>query len=103
MIIKRKSKHLSSTAQQPRRPSGTHEQIKMYNSKAWRTLRRLQIEQYPLCAECLKRDRLTPATVADHIKQARLDEVEFFDQSNLQSLCASCHNKKSAKESKLNN
>jgi 5-methylcytosine-specific restriction endonuclease McrA len=40
---------------------------------------------------CLQQGRVTPATVADHIKPHRGDWMAFR-LGNLQSLCASCHN-----------
>jgi 5-methylcytosine-specific restriction enzyme A len=40
-----------------------------------------------------------PSTVADHITPVRLGG-DFWDINNLQGLCASCHNSKSAKEGK---
>jgi len=60
----------------------------------WRRARALFLKQNPLCAECLRENRLTPATVVDHIVPHRGDEKLFWDQGNWQSLCKSCHDKK---------
>ena len=66
---------------------------RFYNSKAWRRLAALQIKREPLCAECLKAGRITPAAIADHIRPVR-EGGQKYDIDNLQSLCRACHNKK---------
>lgn len=42
---------------------------------------------------CGAEGRVTAANVVDHIKAHKGDRVLFFDASNLQSLCPSCHNR----------
>lgn len=37
-----------------------------YNAK-WRTARKRDLQKYPLCAQCRRNGRITPATVIDHI------------------------------------
>lgn len=64
-----------------------------YNSTAWRKLRLQVLREYPICNNCKR----LPSTVADHITPVRLGG-DFWDINNLQGLCASCHNSKSAKE-----
>ncbi|MEM1378028.1 MAG: HNH endonuclease [Pseudomonadota bacterium] len=49
-----------------------------------------------MCQRCLANGRVTPATVVDHIEPHRGNRT-LFDQGELQSLCAHCHN--SAKQS----
>ena len=68
-----------------------------YTSKEWRSVRRYQLEHFPLCAECLKAGRYTPATLVDHIKPIREGGARL-DMANLQSLCWSCHSQKSIEE-----
>ena len=83
----------------PRKPYQAHaERSPLYDSPAWRKLRLHQLRQEPCCRACAASDRVTPATVADHIEPVR-DGADFFDGANLQSLCLRCHAKKSAKES----
>jgi len=68
-----------------------------YNSK-WRRRSKLFLKAYPLCAECLKHNKLTPSTVVDHIIPHRGDPVLMWDETtNWQALCESCHNKKTRK------
>lgn len=60
----------------------------------WRTARTRFLRIHPLCAECMKQGKLTPATVVDHIIPHRGDKKLFWDESNWQALCESCHNHK---------
>lgn len=55
-------------------------------------------QENPLCAECLKQDRVTAATCVDHIVPHKGDMELFWNPGNHQSLCEKCHNTKSAKE-----
>lgn len=64
-----------------------------YNSRAWRGLAARQLKREPLCAECLRAGRITPAKIADHIKPIREGGARL-DKENLQSLCRACHNRK---------
>lgn len=54
--------------------------------------------QEPFCRECAKAGRRTYATVVDHIQPHRGDWMRFTDPANLQSLCKSCHDRKTALE-----
>ena len=73
---------------------------KFYQSTAWRKLRKVKLEQDPLCEECLKKGIHTPAKVADHIVPINQGGAAL-NITNLQSLCDRCHNVKSAKESHI--
>jgi 5-methylcytosine-specific restriction protein A len=53
---------------------------------------------HPLCEECKRNGRLTPATVVDHITPHKGNRELFWDESNWQALCKSCHDRKTAKE-----
>ena len=59
-----------------------------YQSSAWRKTRNAFIAVNPLCIECGG-----IATVADHKKRVA-DGGDKLSWSNLQPMCASCHNKK---------
>lgn len=73
---------------------------KFYQSKQWRKVRKLYVQQNPLCVHCLDRGLTTAVQEVDHIKPLRLGGAKF-DFENLQSLCKSCHARKSGKESHL--
>ncbi len=60
----------------------------------WRNARGLYLRQHPLCVECKKNGRLTPATVVDHIVPHRGDKALFWDEKNWQPLCKNCHDRK---------
>ena len=64
-----------------------------YNAR-WRSERKAFLERHPLCVECQKEGKLTPATVVDHIIPHRGDQRLFWDQENWQPLCKDCHDKK---------
>lgn len=73
-----------------------HANTEFYQSTVWRKLRLVKLEQQPLCEECLKRDRHTPAQIVDHIVPIDRGGAPL-DLKNLQSLC-NRHNSKSARE-----
>lgn len=95
-----------------------------YNHKIWRGStpnkplgqrggrREMQLLEQPYCEKCLEEDGVYNDVtgkrqgVVDHIERFRdpsLTEAEqwnrFIDPENHQTLCRSCHNQKSAKES----
>jgi 5-methylcytosine-specific restriction endonuclease McrA len=73
------------------------ERTALYDSPTWRRLRKAQLQTHPCCQECERQGLVSPASIADHIIPHR-DGSDFFDASNLQSLCKPCHARKSAKE-----
>jgi 5-methylcytosine-specific restriction enzyme A len=64
-----------------------------YISSEWRALRLYKIQTQPLCEECLKKEKLVPATEVHHIIDvADLPTMDnALDYNNLMSLCKSCH------------
>ncbi|MCR5402454.1 MAG: HNH endonuclease [Butyrivibrio sp.] len=70
-----------------------------YDSR-WRKARKLYLSQpeHMFCAECLKKGRYVRATDVDHIVPHRGDKKLFWDQSNWQPLCHSCHSIKTRNE-----
>lgn len=70
---------------------------KIYNSK-WRKASKSYLKDHPLCEECKKEGRLTPATEVDHKVPHKGDMKLFWDKDNWQALCKSCHSKKTALE-----
>lgn len=64
----------------------------------WRQARASFLSANPLCLECEKAGRLTPATVVDHVEPHKGDMAKFWSQRNWQPLCASCHSIKTARE-----
>jgi 5-methylcytosine-specific restriction endonuclease McrA len=70
----------------------------IYNSPRWRKLRLMILNDSPLCIHCEKDRLITPATVCDHIIPINEGGL-VWNESNIQTLCSTCHNKKSAYES----
>lgn len=64
--------------------------------RRWREARARYLLDHPLCVECETIGQVTAATVVDHIKPHRGDEVLFWDESNWQPLCTYHHNVKTA-------
>lgn len=64
-----------------------------YGSK-WRAAREEYLAAHPICAtpECG-----AAATVVDHVKPHKGDMALFWHRPNWQPLCATCHNRKTAR------
>ena len=73
------------------------ENREIYNSARWQKLRRLKLDLDPLCAHCAIQKRTRAAEEVDHIL-AIGNGGEPFEYDNLQSLCTSCHSRKTAGE-----
>ena len=74
---------------------------KFYNSWTWRKKRKAKLQRNPLCEECEAKDIVREATVVDHITPINEGGCKLCDD-NLKSLCESCHNSKSGRESHKN-
>jgi 5-methylcytosine-specific restriction enzyme A len=72
------------------KPKGrTGSKNKFYGSKEWKMLRAWHISQEPLCRICNDRGQMV-----DHIHEIA-EGGDALAVSNLQTLCRSCHEKKS--------
>lgn len=67
--------------------------------RRWQRLRLMHLRASPLCVECLKRNIVIQASEVDHILPKRLGGDD--SDTNLQSLCKSCHSRKTMRELKL--
>ena len=74
-----------------------HHNTEFYQSAPWRRLRAVKLEQNPMCEECERNGRYTPAQMVDHIVPINKGGGAL-DLNNLQSLCNACHARKSAKD-----
>ena len=63
----------------------------LYKTTDWQRLRKLKLNQQPLCESCLQRGALTTATVVHHIRKHEGDPGLFFDPGNLSRVCKRCH------------
>lgn len=64
---------------------------------AWRELRLLKLNKNPLCELCLLKKVPVEAKQVDHIVPIK-HGGKRLDLNNLQSLCVSCHSKKTMRE-----
>lgn len=70
----------------------------MYGTDEWKILRGDQLLREPFCRECARRGVRRYATDVDHIRDHKGDWGVFTDPANLESLCHSCHSRKTARE-----
>jgi len=63
-----------------------------YKSRAWRACRAAILAEFPLCAQCDREGRLTPAEHVHHLQERKERPELAFEASNLESLCQPCHN-----------
>ena len=59
--------------------------------RAWKRIRDRYASKHPLCERCLEEGRLTPVEEVHHILP--VSRGGTHSESNLMSLCRSCHNK----------
>lgn len=90
--------HARAYASRYRQSETRIERTALYSTKEWARVRRAVLDVQPLCVECLANGRYEKAVVVDHIQPHKGDRQLFFDVSNLQSLCKSCHDRKTATE-----
>ena len=64
--------------------------------RAWRRVRAVYIAKHPLCEECKKSGRLTPANEVHHV--VALADGGTHDDANLMSVCKVCHSSITARE-----
>jgi len=65
--------------------------------KSWQRASKSHLKRNPLYEQCRREGKLTAATVVDHIRPHRGDKRLFWDASNWQSLCKTCHDRKTAR------
>ncbi|WP_145285003.1 HNH endonuclease signature motif containing protein [Rosistilla oblonga] len=66
--------------------------------RRWRKERRAFLAENPYCAEHLRRKQIRLAQCVDHIIPHRGNKRLFWSRRNWQSLCNSCHSKKTQTE-----
>ena len=70
----------------------------LYYTTRWREMRAVQLITEPYCRDCGRHGVRVPATDVDHIVPHRGNKRLFYDATNLQSLCHSCHSRKTISE-----
>lgn len=69
-----------------------------YYDRRWRAARKAFLAENPLCVRHKRQGRIVGATVVDHIVPHRGDKELFWNRSNWQALCKTCHDEKTATE-----
>ncbi|MBU5426166.1 HNH endonuclease [Tissierella pigra] len=64
--------------------------------RAWKRIRDRYITAHPLCEECKRQGKLTPAAEVHHILP--LARGGTHDESNLMALCTPCHSAITARD-----
>lgn len=64
----------------------------------WQQARERFLRAHPLCCYCERNGYTTAATVVDHRTPHEGDRAMFWDESNWQPLCASCHSSTKQRE-----
>jgi len=72
---------------------------KFYNSGVWRRVSKYHKKLNPFCIRCYSKGYVVSVQVTDHIVPISQGGSKL-DLDNLQSLCISCHNTKTAEEIK---
>jgi 5-methylcytosine-specific restriction protein A len=84
-------------AHKPKAWLPTQRQVKRTTGRALQRQRQDLFQREPLCRKCSERGHVTLATIRDHIKP--LAEGGTDDDENIQPLCTTCHDAKTAAES----
>ena len=83
-----------------RRSEDSRRWRRWYSLPVWTDdLRPEQLAREPFCRECAAHGLRVYATDVDHVVPHDGDWSKFIDPENLQSLCHSCHGRKTAAES----
>ena len=68
-----------------------------YDSR-WRRARLMYLRRHPLCRYHEQKGLHVAATVVDHVIPHKGDDGLFWDETNWQALCKTCHDVKTATE-----
>jgi 5-methylcytosine-specific restriction protein A len=84
----------------PRPPIGSERRTdkQFYDSTAWRKCRKAYLGAHPLCVDCERKGKLTPATEVHHVTPRKQDDELAFAWANFEGLCKSCHSRKTRRE-----
>ena len=83
-------KHKSQAANSYNKYQRSSDHNKKYG-REWKRIRARYVKAHPLCERCLAEGRLTPVEEVHHILPVNRGGSNA--ESNLMSLCRSCHNK----------
>lgn len=64
----------------------------------WQQYRASFLRRHPLCVHCEREGRVRASREVDHIVPSKPGEPRFWNPTNHQALCKSCHSTKTATE-----
>ncbi|MED4586658.1 HNH endonuclease [Brevibacillus choshinensis] len=88
--------HQQDTAKQYEQERGSAAQ-RGYDRR-WQKARLVYLAKHPLCVHCQAEGRVKVAEHLDHIVAHKGNAELFWNESNWQGLCHSCHSKKTVRE-----
>lgn len=71
----------------------------LYNKQYWQRIRKVVLNDYPICPVCEAQGRIEPTSDIDHVVAHKGDEQLFRSLDNLWGLCRHHHVLKTAAES----
>jgi len=86
---------------------GRYHVNKFYKSREWQIIRKLHLQEHPLCVVCIAENNPNTGNTVDHIKPINQADAydthggkygEPLDSSNLQTMCEHHHAIKSGQE-----
>lgn len=89
-LAKRRDYDSRRAAEQPWR--------RLYKTVRWIRMRVRKLKLNPLCEPCMEAGRCSLATVVDHKVAHKGDRALFFDETNLESQCSTCHDRHKQRE-----
>jgi 5-methylcytosine-specific restriction protein A len=95
--INRRSRPAKWIAEKKPHTAHASDNYPFYNSKRWRKVSSGFRQCYPLCEICEEAGLVVAAQCVDHIKPIS-QGGDKWSWANLQSLCNSCHARKSGRE-----
>lgn len=90
-------RYCSEHTKEYQRPSANE---RGYNNR-WQKRSKLFLKSHPLCEGCLKKNKLTPSVVVDHIVPHHGNPVLMWSESNWQPLCKRCHDTKTGRHDRI--
>ncbi len=94
----RVGQHVRTSKATKHRKTYKHQSYHHLYDRKWQKARRSFLDRNPLCRHCMDKEIITAANVVDHIKRHEGCLNLFWDQSNWQALCKTCHDRKTAAE-----
>lgn len=64
---------------------------RLYATLRWQALRLIILGRDPYCKRCERGGIITPSDTVNHIEKAKDAPERFFDETNLEGVCAPCH------------